>query len=62
MADNLASHQVGGFKSGFATGNRKCRSCLGIDVDMQSKFRDRKFQARCRTDHDEQCAGLNDVP
>ena len=26
--DNLASHQVGGFKSGFANRFRKCRTCL----------------------------------
>ena len=32
--DNLASHQVGGFKSGFANRFRKCRTCLGIEEQI----------------------------
>lgn len=59
VADNLASHQVGGFKAGFSTGFRKCRSCLGLDEDIQTKFRDADFIPRNKADHDAQCEGLN---
>ena len=31
IADNLAAHQVGGFKVAFSKGFRKCRTCLGTD-------------------------------
>ena len=59
VADNLASHEVGGFKTGFATGNRKCRWCLAMDIDIQSKCRENEFIARTKDDHDEQCGELN---
>ena len=57
-ADNLASHAVGGFKAGFAKGFRKCRYCLAVDVDIQTKFCDRQFEARTKTNHDLHCSGL----
>lgn len=34
IADNLASHQIGGFKIGFAKGFRKCRFCMGTDEEI----------------------------
>jgi hypothetical protein len=58
VADNLASHQVRGFKVGFSKGYRKCRSCLGLHEDIQTKFFDREFVARSQKDHDEYCNGL----
>jgi hypothetical protein len=59
VADNLVSHQVGGFKAGFSMGFRKCRSCLALDEDIQTKFRDVEFIPRNKSDHDAQCEGLN---
>jgi hypothetical protein len=58
VADNLASHQVGGFKAGFSKGYRKCRSCLGLHDDIQTKFLDREFVARSQEDHVEYCKAL----
>lgn len=34
--DNLASQYLGGFK-GLSSALRKCRQCMAIDDDMQSK-------------------------
>lgn len=58
-ADNLASHAVGGFKMGFATGYRKCRYCMGTDEEIQSKFCDSEFVPRTKADHDLHCQGLD---
>ena len=58
VADNLASHQIGGFKAGFAKGFRKCRFCLGTGDEIQSKFCDDEFTPRTRRDHDFQCSAL----
>ena len=38
VADNLASHEIGGFKTGFARGFRKYRFCLGTAEDINSKY------------------------
>ena len=40
IADNLVSHQIGGFKVGFSKGFRKCRFCLGTDDEIQNNFFD----------------------
>nr|CAH0100559.1 unnamed protein product [Daphnia galeata] len=58
IADNLGSHQIGGFKIGFAKGFRKCRFCMATDEQIQSLFLDALFQPRKREHHDEQCASL----
>ena len=58
-ADNLASHAVGGFKIGFASGYRKCRYCLATDKKIQSKFSDSEFIPRTKKDHDLHCQGLD---
>ena len=58
VADNLASHQIGGFKAGFAKGFRKCRFCLGTDEEIQTKFFDDEFSPRTRQGHDFQCSAL----
>ena len=52
IADNLAAHQIGGFKSGFSKGFRKCRTCLGTEDEIQNLFFDSDFIARDRKDHD----------
>jgi hypothetical protein len=58
IADNLASHQVGGFRLGFSKGYRKCRTCLGIDEEIQKFFSDCNFSLRTREDHDKYCEAL----
>jgi hypothetical protein len=58
VADNLASHQVGGFKCGFATGFRKCRTCLAVDDDIQNKFSDCDHIARTKEDYERHCASM----
>ena len=58
IADNLASHQVGGFNLGFSKGYRKCRTCLGIHEEIQNCFSDCNFSLRTREDHDKYCEGL----
>ena len=33
-ADNLAAHEIGGFKKGFSKGFRKCRFCLATEQEI----------------------------
>ena len=58
VGDNLSSHLVGGFKAAFSNGYRKCRTCLGLYEDIQTKFSDCDFIMRTRQDHDAQCSDL----
>jgi len=58
VADNLASHQVGGFKCGFGSGFRKCRYCLAVASDIQKKFSECLFPLRTKESHDAHCAEL----
>lgn len=37
LADNLAAHQIGGFKVGISFALRKCRDCLATASDMSNK-------------------------
>ena len=50
-ADNLGSHEVGGFKQGFSKGKRKCRHCLALAEDIQSKFRECNFLPSTKERH-----------
>lgn len=61
IADNLGSHQIGGFKIGFSKGFRKCRFCMGTDEEIQSRFFDSLFEPRTREHHDQHCASLSNV-
>lgn len=58
IADNLASHQIGGLKIGFAKGFRKCRFCMGTDEEIQTKFFDSDFIARTIDQHNHHCSNL----
>lgn len=60
-ADNLASHQIGGFKCGFAKGFRKCRFCLGVEKDIQKKFSHCEFVARTKEQHVSACSTMDEV-
>ena len=57
-ADNLASHQIGGFKIGFGFGFRKCRFCMATADDIQSKFFDYQHIPRSKNDHNFHCSGI----
>ncbi len=57
-ADNLASHQIGGFKIGFGFGFRNCCFCMATAADIQSKFFDYQHKPRSKFDHNFHCAGI----
>jgi hypothetical protein len=59
IADNLPSHQIGGFKVGFSKGFRKCRFCMATDEDIQTKFFDCVFLSRSKEQHNLHCASLD---
>ena len=59
VADNLGSHQIGGFKTGFARGFRKCRFCLATAEDINSKYCQESFILRNKEDHDMWCGLIN---
>jgi hypothetical protein len=56
-ADNLASQFVGGYKA-LNAALRKCRHCLAVQEDMESKFLSDAFEARTRLTHANHCAHL----
>ena len=58
IADNLALHQIGGFKCGFASGFRRCRTCLATADEIQAKFRDMDFIRRTKENHDFVCGSM----
>jgi hypothetical protein len=60
VADNLASHQIGGFNVGFSNGFRKCRFCLTTRENIQEKFFYTEHIPRTKENHDMQCDGLQD--
>lgn len=37
LADTVAAHQLGGFKVGVGFALRKCRNCMAVLDDLQSK-------------------------
>ena len=59
VADNLASHQYGGFKASFSRVFRKCRTCIAVDADMQTFFCDTQFEHRSVEEHTQQCKELS---
>lgn len=59
LADNLASHELGGFKESFSFARRFCRSCLTDKTMSQSYFREDQFVIRDRNTHSSLCSRLN---
>lgn len=59
LADNLAAHELGGFKESFSFAHRFCRSCLAIKNYSQTHFREDDFALRDRISHAQQCSLLN---
>ena len=52
LADNLASHEIGGFKESFSFSNRFCRSCTAKSSHSQTYFNEKFFQLVCALPHD----------
>ena len=59
LADNLAAHELGGFKESFSFARRFCRSCLTNKEYSQSHFRDNQFTLRDKDAHRQHCSQLN---
>ena len=55
LADNLAAHELGGFKESFSFARRFCRSCLTAKQYSQNHFREEQFTIRDRNTHAQQC-------
>ena len=59
LADNLASHSIGGFKESMSFAFRFCRSCMTTHAKSQRHFVASKFQLRSPQEHARQCVQLD---
>lgn len=59
VADNLASHAVGGLLQNFSKAFRKCRYCLATDDQIQTIFTDRFLIPRTPETHELHCESLD---
>lgn len=59
LADNLAAHELGGFKESFSFSRHFCRSCLTDKECSQKHFRENLFVVRTPDSHRAQCKLLN---
>ena len=59
LADNLAAHELGGFKESFSFAHRFCRSCLATKEYSQTPFNEKDFTVRDRVSHAQQCSSLD---
>ena len=55
LADNLAAHELGGFKENFSFARRICRSCLTDKDSMRNYFRECEFEIRTPEMHVDHC-------
>jgi hypothetical protein len=55
LADNLASHEVAGFKESMSFALRFCRSCLATKAESQKYFKSASFQSGTPDEHQQQC-------
>ena len=60
LADNLASHELAGFKESFSFARRFCRSCLTDKELSQEHFLENHFEIRTPQMHASQCSRLID--
>ena len=58
LADNLAAHQVGGFKESMSFAHRICRSCMTTTEKAQTNFVEANFELRTPETHVKQCTYL----
>ena len=61
VADNLASHEIGGYITSFS-GFRRCRFCNGTSDSIQLYFNESKFQLRTPDSYDSQVIQVIDNP
>ncbi len=59
LADNLASHAVGGFKESFSKTLRFCRTCMATHTQAKQNFLSESFRSRTPTHHKRYCDLLN---
>ena len=62
LADNLAAHQIGGFKESMSFAHRICRSCMTTTEKAQKYFLESNFELRTPEMHTTQCANLESEP
>ena len=58
MADNLASHSLGGFKESFSFSVRICRTCNATKETFKLWFNSSQFILRSKAEHEVQCQFL----
>ena len=58
IADNLASHQLGGFKGSVSFAFRVCRTCMATSVLASQYFVEEEFDLRTPSDHAQHCLTL----
>ena len=64
VADNLAAHEIGGFKESFSFARRFCHSCMANVSCSRTYFNESNFELRTPSDHCRQCIevqGSNDL-
>ena len=58
LADDLASHTVGGFKQSMSFAKRFCRSCMATKGEACKKFRAEEFVLRTPQLHEAMCSDV----
>ena len=58
LSDNLAAHQIGGFKESMLFAYRICRSCMTTSEKAQKYFNESYFKLRTPKEHLKQCNEL----
>ena len=61
VADNLASHEIGGFTTSFSA-FRRCRFCNATSDNIQLFFNEKNFQLRTVESYDSQALQVEDNP
>ena len=56
LADNLASHNVGGFKQSMSFAKRFCQSCMATKEEACKKFKAEEFVLRTPHMHEIMCS------
>uniref|UniRef100_A0A1X7VG36 Uncharacterized protein n=1 Tax=Amphimedon queenslandica TaxID=400682 RepID=A0A1X7VG36_AMPQE len=58
LADNLASHTVGGFKQSMSFARHFCCSCMATKDDSRKHFTAEKFKSRTPEEHKVMCTKI----
>lgn len=62
LADNLASHCIGGFNESMTFAKRFCRSCLTDKESSYICFTEQQFNIRTPNSHQQHCLEIDDNP